>query len=79
MQFSQVEELLQPFLDEEILPTDYIKAAQLYNLCRDRGVECGPVYILICAVAVRRGFTIMTDDQGFLRCIDALRSEGLTL
>lgn len=78
-QFSAVEELLGPFLDEEILSTDYTKAAQLYNLCRDHGVECGPVDILICAVAVRSGFTIMTDDQGFLRCIEALRSEGLAL
>lgn len=79
MQFSEVEELLEPFRNEEILSTDYIKAARLYNLCRDHGVECGPVDILICAVAVRRGFTIMTNDQGFLRCIEALRSEGLTL
>ena len=78
-QFAQVEELLEPFLDEEITPKDYVEAARLFNLCRDHGVECGPVDRLICAVAVRNGFTILTSDCGLMCCMQALRSEGLAL
>lgn len=78
-QFAEVEELLEPFLDEEITPKDYVEAARLFNLCRDHGVECGPVDTLICAVALRNSFTILTNDRGLMRCMQALRSEGLAL
>jgi predicted nucleic acid-binding protein len=76
-QFAKIEELLRPFLDEEISASDYVEAARLYNLCRDHGVQCGPVDILICAVAVRNNFEILTYDQGFERCIAVLQSQGL--
>jgi predicted nucleic acid-binding protein len=78
-QFAKVQELLDPFPDEKIQCADYVEAARLYNLCQDHGVQCGPVDILMGAVAVRRGFTILTTDQGLLRCIEALRAEGLAL
>jgi predicted nucleic acid-binding protein len=76
-QFARIEKLLQPFRDEEISASDYVEAARLYNLCRDHGVQCGPVDILICAVAVRNNFEILTYDQGFEGCIAVLRTEGL--
>jgi len=72
-QFANVKELLDPFVDEEIVAGDYIEAARLYNLCRDEGVECGPVDILICAVAVRNHWDILTTDAGMMRCIGVLR------
>ncbi|MGB7742200.1 MAG: PIN domain-containing protein, partial [Terracidiphilus sp.] len=77
--FSKTERLLDPFLDEEIATEDYVEAARFFNLCRDHGIECGPVDILICAVAVRNGYEILTNDQGLARCVEALRSEGFRL
>ena len=71
--FAKTEELLDPFLDEEIRAADYVEAARLFNLCRDHGVECGPLDILICAVAVRNHYDILTYDAGLGRCIAVLR------
>lgn len=71
--FARIEELLDPFADEEIVASDYVEAAQLYNLCRDHGVECGPFDILICAVAVRNHFDILTSDAALGRCVAVLR------
>src|ERR1700744_2825470 len=51
--FAKTQALLHPFRNEEITEDDYVEAARLYNVCRDHGVECGTVDILICAVAVR--------------------------
>jgi predicted nucleic acid-binding protein len=78
-QFSKTEELLDPFLDEEIRAVDYIEAARFFNLCQDHGVQCGPVDILVCALAARNRFEIMTSDQALLRCIEVLRAEGIAL
>src|ERR1035437_6885065 len=75
--FAKTEELLEPFRDEEIIAADYLQAARLFNLCRDHGVECGPVDTLICAVAARKRFGILTSDQGLQRCVHVLRSAGL--
>jgi predicted nucleic acid-binding protein len=77
--FTQTRDLLGPFLDEEIVPEDYVEAARLFNLCRDHGVECGPVDILICSVAIRSGYSILTTDHGLTRCIEVLRSKGFHL
>lgn len=77
--FAKTRELLDSFRDEKITSDDYIEAARLFNLCRDHGVECGPVDILICSVAVRHGFGILTSDKGLMRCIEVLRSGGFKL
>ena len=76
-QFAKTEGFLDPFLDEEITPADYVEAARLYNFCQDHGVQCGPVDILLCAVAARKHFGILTNDQALKRCIEVLESEGL--
>ncbi|HEX3663190.1 MAG TPA: PIN domain-containing protein [Acidobacteriaceae bacterium] len=72
-QFRKAEEGLQPFPDEELTTADYVDAARCFNLCRDRDVECGPVDILICAVAARRQLSVLTNDRALIRCLDALR------
>lgn len=77
--FAGTKELLDPFLDEEIIGEDYIEAARLFNLCRAQGIQCGPVDILVCAVALRLKFKVLTNDTGILRCIETLRSEGLSI
>jgi predicted nucleic acid-binding protein len=75
--FAKLQSLLNPFQDEEIATQDFIEAARLFNLCKDRGVECGATDILICAVAARQHYDILTYDQGLNRCIQLLRTEGL--
>jgi predicted nucleic acid-binding protein len=72
--FAKTEALLAPFVNEEIVASDYVEAARLYNLCRDHGVECGPLDILICAVAIRNHYDILTSDAGLGRCIAVLRN-----
>ena len=76
-QSAKTQALFEPYLDEEIEAEDFVEAARLFNDCRDHGVECGPVDILICAVAVRMHYDILTYDQGLKRCIKLLRTEGL--
>jgi predicted nucleic acid-binding protein len=75
--FAKTQALLDPFLDEKIAVEDFVQAARLFNLCRDHGVECGTIDILICAVAARKQYGILTYDQGLKRCMKVLRAEGL--
>ncbi len=77
--FARTQGLLDPFRDEEITASDYVEAARLFNLCQDRGVQCGAVDTLLCAVAVRNRYGILTCDRGLERCIQILRAEGLGL
>lgn len=76
-QFEKLRSALEAFTDEQLTTLHYEEAARLFNLCRGRGVECGPVDILICAVAAREHWTILTSDQGLRRCMDVLKTEGL--
>ena len=78
-QFQRALGLLEPFADKEMIPEDFVEAARLFNLCRDHGVHCGPVDILICAVAARLGYGILSNDTGLARCVEVLRIEGVTL
>jgi predicted nucleic acid-binding protein len=75
-QFKRTLGLLEPFADEAMIPEDFVESARLFNLCRDHGVHCGPVDILICAVAARLGYGILTNDAGLGRCVEVLRAEG---
>ncbi len=70
---SQFEKLLcalEFFPDEPLTTADYEYAARLFNLCRSRGLQCGPIDILLCAVARRRQWSILTSDRALLRCLD---------
>lgn len=77
IQFEKLRSALELFPDEQLLATHYEEAARLFNICRTRGVECGSTDILICEVAIRKHYDILTYDQGLRRCIKALQSEGL--
>jgi predicted nucleic acid-binding protein len=76
-QFKKTQGLLEPFADETLIPEDFVEAARLFNLCRDHGVVCGAVDILICSVAARLGYGILTYGAGLSRCIEVLRTEGV--
>jgi predicted nucleic acid-binding protein len=72
--FDKLSVALSSFPDEALTTSDYLNAARLFNLCRSRGVECGPVDILICAVAEQRNWTILTSDQALKRCLGVIQS-----
>jgi predicted nucleic acid-binding protein len=68
-QFDQVKAGLDPFLDEPISTADHEYAARIYNQCRNEGVETGTVDILICAIAVLRGWDVLSNDVSLNRCL----------
>jgi hypothetical protein len=68
-QFDRVKAALDPYLDEPINTGDHEYAARIYNECRNQGVEPGTVDILICAVAVRRGWGVLSSDGTLNRCL----------
>ncbi len=76
-QFEKLRNALELFPDEPLPATDYEEAARLFNLCCSRGIECGSTDILICAVAVRKRYGILTTDGGLKRCIEVLKTERL--
>jgi predicted nucleic acid-binding protein len=78
-QFERLRSALDAFEDEPIATRDFVEAARLYNHCRSRGIECGPVDILVCAVAAANGWSILTSDTGMERCVEALKTEGQLL
>ena len=74
-QFDRLRTALQPFLDEPLETLDYEEAARLYNVCRARGLGCGPVDILICAAARRRQWRVSAHDSVMKTCLQAIASE----
>jgi hypothetical protein len=66
-QFEILRDLLRAFPDAPLLPDDYEEAASYFNRCRARGVQGSNTDFLICAVAVRRGLSILTADEDFPR------------
>ena|SRR5579859_2645078 len=71
IQFQKIQSTLTSFRDEQLSSADFEEAARLFNLCRSRGVVSGPIDILLCAVAKRRQWAILTSDQGLRRSIAA--------
>jgi predicted nucleic acid-binding protein len=71
-QFKKLRTALEAFRDEAIETRDYEEAARFYNSCRSHGVECGPVDILICAVAVRRKWSVLAHDSLMNRCLQII-------
>ena len=70
--FSRLRSALAAFRDEGIETVDYEEAARLYNLCRSRGVVCGPVDILICTLAWRRKWSVLANDAVMNRCVEII-------
>lgn len=64
-QFARLKSYLQGFLDLELDTADYKTAAEFFNQCRRNGVQGSNTDFLICAVAHRRRYKILTEDQDF--------------
>lgn len=70
--YAKLRRHLRAFLDEPLETADYEEAARLFNLRRSRGIQSGPIDILICAVALRRGWEVLSCDAGLDRCLKVL-------
>ncbi len=64
-QYEELRNALAPFPDEPVDTPDYEAAAKAGNDCRAKGIVVSVVDILICAVAVKRGWPIFTTDPDF--------------
>jgi predicted nucleic acid-binding protein len=70
--FEQLKTYLRAFPDEVSSQDDHEEAARLSNQCRSRGIAGSGTDFLICAVAIRRGWQILTRDDDFktyARCL----------
>jgi len=63
--FTELKEYFFAFLDLNLEPTDYEKAAEFFNICRRKGIQGSNTDFLICAVAVNRELEIFTIDNDF--------------
>ncbi len=64
-QFTRLRNHLRAFPDLELISEDYELAAEFFNTCRSNGVQGSNTDFLICAVAHRRGYSILTTDNDF--------------
>ena len=63
--FEWLEAHLAAFPDAPVRTEDYVTAAKFFNLCRSKGIQGSNTDFLICAVAVRNGFAVLTTDKDF--------------
>ena len=64
-QFETLRGHLRAFPDIPLEAEDYEEAASFFNKCRAKGIQGSNTDYLICAVATRRGFGILTTDTDF--------------
>ncbi len=65
--FRRLRDHLCAFADERLDHEDYERAAEHFNTCRAAGVQGSNTDFLLCAVAERRAFPILTTDADFTR------------
>lgn len=75
--FEKLRTTLAAFPDEPLSQHHFEEAARLFSLCRSRGVSCGSIDMMICAMAVEKRWAILTAEAGMNRCIAVLQAEGL--
>jgi predicted nucleic acid-binding protein len=63
--FELLRDHLAVFPDEPVLTADHVRAAEMFNACRTRGVQCAAIDILLCAAAERLAAPIFTTDADF--------------
>ncbi len=65
--FRRLRDHLRAFADEPLDHEDYERAAEHFNTCRAAGVQGSNTDFLLCAVAERRAFPVLTTDADFGR------------
>jgi predicted nucleic acid-binding protein len=63
--FDDLKQKMSVFTDSIIQTADYELAAEYSNICRKHGIQGSHIDFLICAVAVRNGWEIFTEDTDF--------------
>ena len=66
-QFAALREELRTFPDVLLEIEDFEEAAQIGNTCRTHGLSVTATDMLLCGVALRRGWAIYTADLDFRR------------
>ena len=64
-QYDKLRGVLRSFADEPADTSDYEAAAKASNECRAKGVAVSVSDILICAIALSRGWSVFTTDPDF--------------
>jgi hypothetical protein len=64
-QYNRLRAHLRSFPDEPVDTADYEDAAKAGNLCRAKGIIVSVVDALLCAIAMKRGWTIFATDPDF--------------
>jgi predicted nucleic acid-binding protein len=64
-QFESLRTATRAFEDVALTITDYEDAAACDNLCRLAGISGGTTDFLLCAIAIRRQWAILTVDKDF--------------
>lgn len=65
LQYTRLRTELRNFPDVVLDADDYEQAAAYFNTCRARGLQGSNTDFLICAVAIRRRFSVFTTDKDF--------------
>jgi predicted nucleic acid-binding protein len=64
-QCVSLQERLRAFPDMELVSDDYERAAEFFNICRQKGVQGSNTDFLLCAVSARNHMPILTTDADF--------------
>jgi hypothetical protein len=65
-QFKQIREALSYFPSLETSRDDYIFAAELFNICRTKGVQASTIDFLIAAIAISNNCILLSLDKDFV-------------
>jgi len=65
VQFKKLHDNLSAFPDAFVPSDYYVKAAQLYNTCRSKGIQASHIDFLIAAVAIEESLELYTYDMDF--------------
>jgi predicted nucleic acid-binding protein len=63
--FNEIKNKISIFSDYDIQTNDYEFAAECSNECRRNGIQGSHTDFLICAVAIKNGWEIFTEDTDF--------------
>jgi predicted nucleic acid-binding protein len=66
-QFIRLRTYLRAFPDLDLAIEDYELAAEFFNTCRSNGIQGSNTDFLICAVAHRHNYSVLTTDNDFQR------------
>jgi len=64
-QYKQLKSKLRAFNDFPINSDNYEKAAEFFNVCRNKGIQGSHIDFIICSVAYNNNLLIFTTDNDF--------------